>query len=229
MSLYHLSDLDHTILCSISPIPTDIIPKDNEQTSKCPVAPSNLLSLLPSAPKLQFFHQIDDDFPYNKETLDPNTITYIRPGAQMALKLCNKFGVIHVYTAAQGSYTNNILNVLDPNRTLFTEVLHRCDYPQILDVGKDLEIATKDIHRAILFDDRISNFKPQNYQNGVVVVPFNANKVAKCNEGSWVAYLQEVKEMTRLVGIAFWSHVHYSGDVRNVVGQKENDATTSKP
>ena len=44
---------------------------------------SNLL--LPQPPKLQYFDQIDDDFPYDIQTLSPNTRTYIRPGAMLAL------------------------------------------------------------------------------------------------------------------------------------------------
>jgi len=34
---------------------------------------------------------------------------------------------------------------------------------------------------------------------------------------NWAAYLQEVKEMARLVGISVWGTVHLSGDVRKVV------------
>ena len=99
-------DLDHTILCSITPIEHE---NDDEQTtkqsiSKCPVSPSNLLQY---SPKLQQFDQIDD-FP---DDGSPNTRTFIRPGAKIALRICNMLGVIHVYTAAQESYTNNILNI----------------------------------------------------------------------------------------------------------------------
>lgn len=66
---------------------------------------------------------------------------------------------MHVYTAAQESYTNNILNKLD--RKLFTKVLHRDDYPAIVKEGKDLSVAIDRMDRAILFDDKVSNFKPQ--------------------------------------------------------------------
>ena len=218
-------DLDHTILCSISPIP-DIDDQENDnpelikQTSKCPVSPSNLAQSLPSCPTLYHFDQIDDDFPYRGEV--PNTRTFIRPGAQMALKLCHIFGIIHVYTAAQGSYTNNILKELDPDRTLFTGIIHRCDYPEIVQRGKDLNVGKVDLRRAILFDDKPSNFKPQKYENGIVVKKFTDDRVAKCNGGNWSAYLEEVKEMSRLVGLAFWSSIHLSGDVRNVVSYVRN-------
>jgi hypothetical protein len=183
----------------------------------CPVSPSNLVTLLPSPPTLQHFDQIDDDFPYDDASLAPNTRTYFRPGAKMALKLCSIFGIVHVYTAAQKTYTDNILHELDTDRRLFREVIHRDDFPDIVKSGKDLNVGTSNMQRAILFDDRASNFKPQNYENGVAVRPFSPERVRKCYDGSWGAYLEELKEMSRLVGIAFWSSVHLSGDVRKVV------------
>jgi len=222
-------DLDHTILCSISPIPDNQdsegnsdIPKQNNNSSKCPVAPSNLVSLLlPPPPKLHHFDQIDDDFPYDDKTLAPNTRTYFRPGALLALKLCNMFGTIHVYTAAQETYTNNILNELKNSyyRIVFQEVLHRDQFPLIVSEGKDLNVVGDryNLHRSILFDDRTSNFRPQNYENGIAVVPFAPERVQKILDGSWIVYLEELMEMSRLVSIAFWSSTHLSGDVRRVV------------
>ena len=212
-------DLDHTIICSISPIPNfdDRINVSKQTTSKCPVSPSNLVSLLPTPPILKHFDQIDDDFPYDVASLAPNTRTYFRPGAKMALKLCSILGIVHVYTAAQRTYTNNILRELDTDRSLFREVIHRDDFPEIVKSGKDLNIVTNNMQRAILFDDRVSNFIPQSYENGVAVRAFTPDTVRKCYDGSWSTYLEELKEMSRLVGIAFWSSVHLSGDVRKVV------------
>jgi len=140
-------------------------------------------------------------------------------------------GVIHVYTAAQESYTNNILNFLDPKRNLFKEIIHRCDYPKIVTDGKDLSVVNGGVHhRSILFDDKQSNFIPQKYENGVLVKPFNIECVANCRVGSWTAYIKEVKEMSRLICIALYSSLHISGDVRTVVGwvSKRKD-TTTKP
>ena len=171
-----------------------------------------------------------------------------------------------MYTAAQESYTYNTLTELDPNRGVFKGfVLHRTEYPRIVREGKDLtvvmgskstassdnkddddatnktsknETTTNEIRleRAILFDDKVSNFKPQGYQNGVSVVPFSEKRLNKCignnndNDSTsgnvnyesvmnhWSAYLDEVKEMARLVAISVWGTVHLSGDVRKVVG-----------
>ena len=79
-----------------------------------------------------------------------------------------------------------------------------------------------------MFDDKPSNFKPQKYENGVVVEKFTSDRVAKCNAGNWSAYLEEVQEMSRLVGLAFWSSIHFSGDVRNVVSYVRNWSNTKQ-
>jgi hypothetical protein len=79
-------DLDQTLLCSICPIPNDNSNNNidnNKEDGMTRRMVSNLL--LPQPPKLQYFDQIDDDFPYDIQTLSPNTRTYIRPGAMLAL------------------------------------------------------------------------------------------------------------------------------------------------
>jgi hypothetical protein len=110
---------------------------------------------------------------------------------------------------------------LDPDGTLFSEVLHRDEYPAIVREGKDLSVATDRLDRAILFDDKISNFKPQRYENGIGVIPYTSDRVEKYLSSNgitkWNSYLEEVKEMALLVCIAFWGSVHLSGDVRKAV------------
>mmetsp|Transcript_8637 Transcript_8637/g.18443 ORF Transcript_8637/g.18443 Transcript_8637/m.18443 type:complete len:245 (-) Transcript_8637:160-894(-) len=196
-------DLDHTILCSISPLPESDEIKDQRAFG--------------FAPTLRYFDQIDDDFPFDPQTPTPNTRTYFRPGARLTIWLCSFFATNHVYTAAQRTYTENILKQIDPDRKLFHIVIHRDDYPQIVKEGKDLKIGTSQMERAILFDDRTSNFKPQHYQNGVGVLPFTPTRVEQCLGGSWMAYFEELGEMGRLLSVAFLGSVHWSGDVRKVV------------
>jgi len=250
-------DLDHTILCSVTPLPSDHTANDEKHND---TNGGGEESSLIKPPTIHHFDQIDDDFPYTPLTV-ANTRTYFRPGAKVALWLCSKLGICHVYTAAQESYTMNILQELDPNKEVFRGVvLHRTGYPRIVRDGKDLTVvmgggASNDddnggsntdkkesndirLKRAILFDDKVSNFKPQKYENGVSVLPFSEERLNKClsstnknssssssssNENyhcvmdNWTAYLQEVKEMARLVGISVWGTVHLSGDVRKVV------------
>jgi hypothetical protein len=107
---------------------------------------------------------------------------------------------------------------------VFQEVLHRDQFPIIVSEGKDLNVVGDryNLHRSILFDDRISNFRPQNYENGIAVVPFAPERVQMILDGSWIAYLEELIEMSRLVSIAFWSSTNLSGDVRRVVAWVRN-------
>jgi NLI interacting factor-like phosphatase len=177
--LHLVWDLDNTILCSISPIPT--CNDDNEKT-------------------FDSFDQIDDDFPFENATT-PNTRTYWRPGARTALSLCSHFAVQHVYTTAQETYTSNVLDELDPNRTFFHTVIHRDWAPASVRHGKDLSLIEKSVllqtaaaatvgqetsssattstsstslmNRIVLLDDRVHNFAPQNGQNGIHVFPFH--------------------------------------------------------
>ena len=163
-------DLDHTLLCSVTPLP-----KTDEY------------------PHYDSFTQIDDDFPYRGTR--PNTRTYWRPGARGALQLFRYFAVQHVYTAAQETYTENILDQMD--RTLFTTVLHRdcCKQPN----GKDLQdIIDRNpnisLSRCILFDDRTRNFQPQDGENGVHVKLFEVQ-----DSQPWKEYV----EVARWTGIVF--------------------------
>lgn len=185
-------DLDHTLLCSVTPLPTSTSSSSGN---------TNTVS------NTDYFDQIDDDFPHDPQTNAPNTRTYIRPGARGALKFCGLFGVNHVFTAAQGTYTRNILANLDPDGTIFETVTHRDDLPSIVQKGKDLSLRSDRLDRAILYDDRTYNFLPQNYRNGIEVKPYNDV------EGS--SSMDEAKEMVRCVGIAFLTLV--ASDVRAVV------------
>ena len=116
--LHLVWDLDNTILCSVTPIPHD--------------------DTLAQQWWLDSFDHIDDDFPFVNNN-HPNTRTYWRPGARLALHVCRLFAIQHVYTTAQGSYTTNILNQIDPNRTLFHTVIHRDMVPSSVQKGKDLQ------------------------------------------------------------------------------------------
>lgn len=169
-------DLDNTLLCSVTPLSSSAAIEEG---------------------LYDYFDQIDDDFPFEEDI--PNTRTYWRPGARTMLQVFRVFCVQHVFTAAQATYTENILQQMD--RSLFHTVIHRDLIPQ--PKGKDLQhvvnkyqhpLGQQLMHRCILFDDRISNFRPQKGENGVHVVPFQVEK----NSGIWTEY----REMARWMGIA---------------------------
>ncbi|KAL3822698.1 hypothetical protein ACHAXA_009580 [Cyclostephanos tholiformis] len=158
-------------------------------------SPSNLGSSLSSPPNLHIPDRIDDDFPYDAARIyimTPNTRTCVRPGAMAALGLCDIFWARSTSTpAARKSHTDNVLRVLDKDGSPFERVIHRDDYPEIVECGNDLR----------LFDDGVSNFVPQNYENGVTIRPFTPEGVRACHGGSWGAYyLVELRELSRLMG-----------------------------
>jgi hypothetical protein len=179
-------DLDDTLLHSVSPVElalsTEAYPSDPDR----------------------YFDHIDDDFPYEKGIA--NTRTYWRPGARQALQFCRLFSHQHVFTTAQGSYTENVMRELDPNRTIFDKVVHRDMFPESVTNGKDLSLITDKMDRAVLFDDKLQNFRPQNGTNGVLTQKYT-------NVGQ--NRLREMQEVARMVGICLL--VLLATDVRDVV------------
>jgi NLI interacting factor-like phosphatase len=194
-------DLDHTLLCSVTPLPSSALAG------------------------YDYFDQIDDDFPFEKGI--PNTRSYWRPGARTMLQLFRFFTIQHVFTAAQETYTENILQQMD--RSLFHTIIHRDEIPQ--PKGKDLlhiveKACPNKLHRCILWDDRTKNFRPQNGENGVHVVPFLVEKSAG-------KFWPEYREMARWMGIAFVALL--APDVRSILPyfqskehQKTFSSTTEK-
>lgn len=189
-------DLDATLLCSVTPL-----------TSGTATPP------LPgfSSKEDQWFDQIDDDFPFEEGV--PNTRTYWRPGVRSLLQVLRVFTVQHVFTAAQESYTENILQQMD--RSLFATIVHRDLVPQ--PSGKDLvETILRYNHnnnhtttaseallqRCILLDDRTRNFTPQQGQNGVHVVPFDVTAFTDPSRAGSSPLVANYRELARWTAIA---------------------------
>ena len=177
-------DLDHTLLCSVSPIPA-------------------------GDARGSYFDQIDDDFPYEGSV--PNTRTFWRPGARAALAVCGIFATQHVFTAAQDTYTANIMRELDGSA--FATVTTRDGVPSCVKQGKDLSLVVDRADRSLLFDDRAKNFRPQRGRNGVLVKPYD--RVATSDAA-------EMLEMARCVGIAFLALL--APDARDVVDAARREA-----
>jgi len=213
-------DLDNTLLCSVTPVP--------HQTTN-----NNNNSFL----RYDYFDHMDDDFPYANNL--PNTRTYWRPGARTALQICSLFAIQHIYTTAQGTYTENILNQMQ--RHLFHTVIHRDIAPTSVRCGKDLSLILDELHkqetgnksssiglhRILLFDDRLKNFAPQNGRNGVHVPPFevalnkpeNDNDDISSSRSTLVPitikdWWREGKQVVRMVGIAVLALL-VPGDIRD--------------
>jgi TFIIF-interacting CTD phosphatase-like protein len=193
--LHVVWDLDETLLHSISPLQK---------------AEAATLAL----PAERFFDHIDDDFDFEPGV--PNTRTVLRPGMDAALGAIGLFAVQHVYTAAQGSYTEHILDVIDGQRTIFTSVIHRDlvphhdatpSAPRGKDLTKLIDPAGQplDLSRTILFDNRDYNFEPQPH-NGVHVRDYTAVDVEFGGD----------VELLRLVAIALAAV--FAPDVRPILG-----------
>ena len=230
-------DLDNTILCSLTPLPS---PNPTTTTVTTTTAStSNIDKYLDS------FDQIDDDFPFDKDGQTPNTRTYWRPGARTMLKFCSYFAVQHIYTTAQGTYTDNILNALDPSiRSLFQTIIHRDVAPSSVKKGKDLSLIVKAVllsdevdqgkdmsnsmdntyvsssllnRRMVLFDDRVKNFTPQNGFNGIHVWPYQIKVEEDKNQPIFdlSQYFLELLEVNRMASISVLCLL--VPDVRSVV------------
>ena len=197
-------DLDHTLLCSVTPL----------EQGKSATSPD-------ANEKVDYFDQIDDDFPYDEGT--PNTRTFWRPGARAALRFTGTFATQHVYTAAQATYTDNIMQHLDPDSRIFASVTHRDmvphhDYHRSASVGKDLTkvpAIPADLSRTILFDDKVYNFTPQP-ENGIQVKSY---KHAPGGQQDWeIARLCLISVLALLV----------PGDVRPLLRNFRSDEQRSK-
>lgn len=176
-------DLDETILHSVTPISDSAYVQNGNDPQR-------------------YFDQIDDDFPYDNDNT-PNTRTFWRPGARLALNICRLFSHQYVFTAAQKTYTDNIMNALDNSSYLFDKILHRDMVP--VQNGKDLLHVTDRLDRAILLDDRVSNFAPQHGQNGIHIPRYTGKE----------SDVRELQQVARMVGIALMAL--FVTDVRTTV------------
>mmetsp|Transcript_5913 Transcript_5913/g.16642 ORF Transcript_5913/g.16642 Transcript_5913/m.16642 type:complete len:231 (-) Transcript_5913:330-1022(-) len=191
-------DLDNTILCSICPHPDKRNDKEENDDN-------GIIGPFPNDTS-RYFDQIDDDFPFEDNV--PNTRTYWRPGAKIALQFCSMFSIQHVFTTAQKTYTDNILLELDPKGELFHNIIHRDIRPESVKKGKDLSKITDRLDRTILFDDKLKNFRPQKGKNGVQARLYDETSVRGSDA-------REMMEMARLVGISVLALL--VTDVRDIV------------
>jgi hypothetical protein len=121
-----------------------------------------------------FFDQVDDDFPFTPGT--PNTRTYWRPGAKWLVWALRPFTIQYVFTSAQGSYCSNVVDDIDPDRSIFKRIFHRDQFPDrhLQKNGKDILALVESeqlLKRSILFDDQLRYHKARPC-NGVLVDPY---------------------------------------------------------
>lgn len=186
--LHIVWDLDGTLICSIHPL---------DEGVRCSKIHDH---------HLEYIDITDDDFAHEPNV--PNTRTFLRPGVRWLLQFVGWIAERqHVYTAAQGTYTDAVLKLIDPKKTIFNHIIHRDDIPHHdhtrgASRGKDLrhillrinnenrtppatemENASKIMnnHRIILLDDRFYNFEPQPFY-GIHVHPYGPGKLQLTND-----------------------------------------------
>ena len=97
----------------------------------------------------------------------------IRPYAIEMLKQLSTYYEIIIFTAANKSYGDAVINLLDPEKTLIDHRLYRdnCIRTEVSYV-KDLRIIDRNIDSIVMVDDSISSFYNQ-MENGICVSRFN--------------------------------------------------------
>lgn len=140
---------------------------------------------------IHYFDLIDDDCSHNEGT--PNTGTYWRPGPRFALQFCRLFSKQHAFTAAQGTCTESNIAILDPDRNIFDQGVHLDLIGPSISGGKDITITTDRLERALLFDNKLKNFRPKSGRNGILV-----KKYLSLEED----YFGEMQEVGRMLAIS---------------------------
>ena len=101
----------------------------------------------------------------------------IRPYARKCLKELSKYYELIIFTASHSNYANPIIDLLDPDHTLFSKRLfsNNCIYASPKIPIKDLRILNCDLKQTITVDKYIHSFAFQ-LDNGIPIVPYNNNK-----------------------------------------------------
>lgn len=101
----------------------------------------------------------------------------IRPYAVECLKELAEHFELVVFTASHENYANVVIDILDPNHTLFSKRLFRnsCIKTDIDLFIKDLRILNHDLKSVIIVDNSIFSFAFQ-LDNGIPIIPFYDDK-----------------------------------------------------
>lgn len=138
---------------------------------------------------LMSFEQIKDSkgdiLKYDSTVAAPDNpedwgMVYFRPFLRTFLAAVSaKFEVV-VFTAACKEYADQILDVIDPTKSLIHHRLYRddcreCQHSEGMVYLKDLRVLNRDLKRTILVDNSLLCFACQ-LDNGIVCNPFRGNQ-----------------------------------------------------
>jgi Dullard-like phosphatase family protein len=101
----------------------------------------------------------------------------IRPHAVECLKELREYFDLMVFTASDENYANKVIDLLDPDNTIFTKRLFRssCIRTDVNLFVKDLRILNRDLRSVIIVDNSIFSFASQ-LDNGIPIIPFYDDK-----------------------------------------------------
>jgi Dullard-like phosphatase family protein len=101
----------------------------------------------------------------------------IRPHAIECLKDLAEYYELIVFTASNPNYANTAIDLIDPDKKIFSKRLFRnsCIQTDINLFIKDLRILGKDLRSVIIVDNSIFSFASQ-LDNGVPIIPFYDDK-----------------------------------------------------
>jgi len=101
----------------------------------------------------------------------------IRPYAIETLKELSEFYELVVFTASHSNYADVVIDLLDPNRTIFAKRLFRenCIHTDNGLYIKDLRVLGCDLKSTIIVDNAIISFAFQ-LDNGIPIIPFYDDK-----------------------------------------------------
>lgn len=121
---------------------------------------------------LNRFHLLCDNGMGRKQHLT----VFLRPGIMEFLKKLTVFAEVMLYSAAVASYGNAVLDILDPNRRIFSKRFFR---DSTIDVGdirnvKDLNKLERDLRRTVIVDNQAFSFLLQP-RNGIKCKPFRGH------------------------------------------------------
>lgn len=151
--------------------------------------------------------------------------TQLRPGLREFLRWANQYFTVGLWTAGRPDYANQVLDFIDPDKTLISEDLR---YFRMHCEGivmntcfvKNLELYGYDLRRIFMIDDSSFSFLRQTakvegrrfYTNGILVEPFEGWSTAS-EQQSAIQQLEDLKPF--LLKLAFAS------DVRPLIVQRQ--------
>lgn len=103
----------------------------------------------------------------------------LRPYVFEFLERVSRYYEVFVFTASLKEYADQIIDTLDPQKTIFSKRFYREDLRRVNDESfKDLSILNRDLERVIIVDNSPSNFSVQK-ENGIFIKSWYGEKQDK--------------------------------------------------